>query len=453
MHRSEQQLRDDALAIWRAGVDAVRPTNLIPQWVTVEEETLLIGDLELSLPELKRIAVVGVGKAGAGMAVALEAALGAQLIEEKQLRGWVNVPADCVQPTQRITLHASRPAGVNEPTAEAVQGTREILNIVSSLGEKDLCLCLISGGGSAMLEFPIDGFPLESMIALTRDLSASGATIQQINLVRRTLSQVKGGGLALACRAGRLVSLILSDVLGDDLRSVASGPTVLCEDESEAAIAMLNKLGLTESEHGKLAVEAIQRNHLKQLGEATAQVTNLVIGNNATAVDAAGVVAERLGYSHAMTSARKPEGTAEEVGQHLAKMASSMRENFDKKESGPDCLISGGEPVVKLAPKEKRGRGGRNQQLCLAALDKIEDCSGIAMISGGTDGEDGPTDAAGAIVSESVAREAKEKGLEPSQYLQKNDAYTFFEQVDSLVKTGPTNTNVCDLRVVTVTPV
>lgn len=453
MHRSEQQLRDDALAIWRAGVEAVRPANLIPQWVTVEGETLLIGDLELALPNVRRMAVVGVGKAGAGMAVALETALGAQVMEEKQLRGWVNVPADCVQPTQRITLHAARPAGVNEPTTEAVEGTREILKLVSSLDEGDLCLCLISGGGSAMLELPIEGFPLESMIALTRDLSASGATIQQMNLVRRALSKVKGGGLAQACRAGRMISLVLSDVLGDDLNAIASGPTVLGSDESAEAMAMLEKLELNGSEHGQRAMHAIKEKDKQKTIEPVAEVTNLVIGNNATAVDAAGFVAEKLGYSHAMTSAREPEGTAEEVGRHLAKMASSMRQNLDKTESGPDCLISGGEPVVKLAPKDKRGRGGRNQQLCLAALDQLDDWSGIAMISGGTDGEDGPTDAAGAIVTASVSIKAKEKNLEPAEYLEKNDAYTFFEQVDSLVKTGPTNTNVCDLRVVTVTSV
>ena len=450
--RSEDQLRDDALAIWRAGVEAVRPANLIPQWVTVAGETLLIGDLELSLPEINRIAVVGVGKAGAGMAVALETALGSDLMVQKQLTGWVNVPADCLQKTQRIHLHAARPAGVNEPTAEAVEGTRKILSIISSLQEDDLCLCLISGGGSAMLEVPIDGFSLEAMISLTRDLSASGATIQQMNLVRRALSNVKGGGLARACRAGRMISLVLSDVLGDDLNTIASGPTVPGEDVSVAAIDMLEELGLVDSEQGQRAVAAINKSREEKSAAFSTEVTNLVIGNNATAVDAAGVVAEQLGYSHAMTSAREPEGTAEEVGQHLAKMASSMRRNFDKTESGPDCLISGGEPVVKLAPKEKRGRGGRNQQLCLAALDKIEDWNGIAMISGGTDGEDGPTDAAGAIVTESVARDAKEKGLEPSKFLQRNDAYTYFEQLNGLVKTGPTNTNVCDLRVITITP-
>ncbi|MEQ8210359.1 MAG: DUF4147 domain-containing protein [Lacipirellulaceae bacterium] len=447
--RSEKQLRDDALAIWQAGVDAVRPANLIPEWVSVQNETLLIGDLELALPQIRRIAVVGVGKAGAGMAVALEQALGPKLMAEKRLEGWVNVPADCIEPTQRIHLHPARPAGVNEPTTEAVSGTQEILNLVSSLDENDACLCLVSGGGSAMLPMPIEGISLEDKVALTREMSASGATIQQMNLVRRSLSQVKGGGLARACRAGRMISLILSDVLGDDLNSIASGPTVACGDESAEAVKMLETLGLTGSEHGQRAVAAIKSINGSKIMEPTAEVTNLVIGNNATAVDAAGVVAERLGYSHAMTSAREPEGAAEEIGRHLANMASTMRQNFDKTESGPDCLISGGEPVVKLAPKEKRGRGGRNQQLCLAALDHLNDWKGIALLSGGTDGEDGPTDAAGAIVTETIARQAKEKGLEPTDYLQRNDAYSFFEELNSLVKTGPTNTNVCDLRVIT----
>jgi glycerate-2-kinase len=172
-------------------------------------------------------------------------------------------------------------------------------------------------------------------------------------------------------------------------------------------------------------------------------VTNLIIGNNALAVDAAGCDAERLGYSHAMIAATAPEAAAEDVGRHLAAMAVRMRN-----EPGPDCLVSGGEPTVRLVDEALRGRGGRNQQLALAALAALGDCRGIALVSGGTDGEDGPTDAAGAFVSAEVVQRAKELGLEPSAYLQRNDAYTFFDAAGGLFKTGPTQTNVCDLRVV-----
>jgi hydroxypyruvate reductase len=170
-----------------------------------------------------------------------------------------------------------------------------------------------------------------------------------------------------------------------------------------------------------------------------------VIGNNATAVDAAGVEAERRGYSHAMISARHSEGQAEEVGRHLAAMARQMRVQH-----GPDCLISGGEPVVRLVEAARRGQGGRNQQLALAALETFweDGADGVAFLSGGTDGEDGPTDAAGAYFDADVLQAAREQGLAPQEFLARNDAYRFFEPLRALLKTGPTHTNVCDLRVV-----
>src|SRR4029078_9149770 len=179
--------------------------------------------------------------------------------------------------------------------------------------------------------------------------------------------------------------------------------------------------------------------------EPTATVSNLILGNNATAVDGAGVEAERLGYSHAMISATKSEGAAEDVGRHLASMALKMRDN-----PGPDCLISGGEPTVKLVDEGRRGKGGRNQQLALAALSELGDSEGICLLSGGTDGEDGPTDAAGAMVDDQIVAAASQRGLAVKDYLARNHAYTFFDQCGGLLKTGPTGTNVCDLRVVVV---
>ncbi|HMP07221.1 MAG TPA: MOFRL family protein, partial [Lacipirellulaceae bacterium] len=181
--------------------------------------------------------------------------------------------------------------------------------------------------------------------------------------------------------------------------------------------------------------------------EPTSRVTNLIIGNNAAAVDAAGVQAERLGYSHAMTSARQPEGLADELGRGLAEKAAGMR-----RESGPDCLISGGEPTVRLAAPEVRGRGGRNQQLCLAALETLTDWRGLALVSGGTDGEDGPTAAAGAWIDEQVAADVLRLKLDVGEARRRNDAYPFFDAVGALLKTGATHTNVGDVRVVVANP-
>jgi glycerate 2-kinase len=449
MPRPPAQLRSDVERIWWAGVRAVLPERLIPEKVQVEGDTLLIGDEELDLRAIGRIAIVGAGKASAGMTVALENALGKKLLAAKQVTGWVNVPADCLVATQLIHLHAARPAGVNEPRPEGIAGTEEILKIVSSLGPDDLCLCLISGGGSALLPAPVPGISLDDKIRVTRALSAAGANIEQLNTVRRSLSRVKGGGLARACHAGRLVSLIISDVLGDPLDLIASGPTVEHPSSARDALAVLDELRLSDDQNLATAVkylrmcESAEKQRDKSTSKPLTIVNNLVIGNNAVAVDAAGCEAERLGFSHAMIAANASEGPAEEVGRQLAEMALRMR-----REPGPDCLISGGEPTVALVEESLRGQGGRNGQLALAALSSLGDCDGIALLSGGTDGEDGPTDAAGALVTPEIIAAARKENLSADDYLRRNDAYHFFDAAEGLWKTGPTQTNVCDLRVI-----
>lgn len=460
----ENHLRADALAIWRAGLDAVRSDRLVREHVCVEGNDLVIGDDRIPLNQIGRIVVVGAGKAGAGMATGLEAALGASVLETKRVTGWVNVPADCVRPLQKIHLHAARPAGLNEPTVAGVHGAEEILRLVTSLGENDLAICLISGGGSALLPAPIEGITLEDKQQITRHLSAAGANIQELNTVRKRLSRIKGGGLARACRAGRLITLIISDVLGDPIDMIASGPTVEDTTSSQRAWEVLNKFHAREAGIAPRVFEILER----QVKMATAPVrqslprlSHYVIGNLAVAVDAAGVEAERRGYSHAMICATRHEGEAEDVGRQLAAMALQMRS-----EDGPDCLITGGEPTVRLAPASERGLGGRNQQLVLAALDYLASqgsqvsggqlgpstnpLEGLALLSGGTDGEDGPTDAAGAFIDSAIWRQVQQQQLDIADHLRRNDAYTFFRAVGGLIQTGPTHTNVCDLRVVVV---
>jgi hydroxypyruvate reductase len=392
---------------------------------------------------------VGGGKAGAGMAAGVEAALGKALLREKKVSGWLNVPADCVQRLSHIHLHGARPAGKNEPTAEGVLGTERILEIVGSLGPRDLCVCLISGGGSALLPAPIAGLPLSEKLALTRFLSAAGANIVELNQVRTQLSRIKGGGLARACRAGALIALIISDVLGDPLDIIASGPTIPSTARAEDALAILAKYD-PQREH-------VPANIYHLLTTATQNtstplqttVIHEVIGNLAVAVDAAGIEAERRGYSHAMRVSTTPEPEAEHIGVQHMQLALQMQ-----REPGPDCLITGGEPVVKLAPAENRGLGGRNQQLALAALqhwqEQASQQAGIVLLSGGTDGEDGPTDAAGAMIDAELLTLANQAGLSIQDYLHRNDAYHFFSQTAHLLRTGPTHTNVCDVRVIVV---
>jgi hydroxypyruvate reductase len=455
MPRTHSELQRDALRIWQAGVDAVRADRLVADNFQLDGDWLLVGEEELDLRSVRRIAVVGTGKASAGMAAAVETALGPKLRSEKQLSGWVNVPANCVQPLDCIHLHAARPAGINEPREEGVAGSQEILRIVESLGPDDLCLCLLSGGGSALLPAPVEGITLEDKLAVTRHLSASGANIDQLNTVRKQLSRIKGGGLTRSCRAGMLISLIISDVPGDRPETIASGPTVEDPSTPEAALKVLAEFhaqaaGISPRVFEYLKQQTSPRSSINEFGvkeEYTPTIFNFIIGNNATAVDAAGMAAERLGYSHAMSSSNRPEGYAEDIGRHLAEIALRMRT-----EPGPNCLISGGEPVVRLVESSRRGSGGRNQQLVLAAMESLFDdgAEGIFLLSGGTDGEDGPTDAAGAFLSEEILAAAKRQRLNPRDYLSRNDAYHCFAPLNALIKTGPTQTNVCDLRVVLV---
>ena len=292
--------------------------------------------------------------------------------------------------------------------------------------------------------------------AITRFLSGAGANIAELNTVRKQLSRIKGGGLARHCQAGRLIALIISDVSGDPLDLIASGPTVLDSSTPEDALAILDKYRAPQANIAPRVFAYLQQAAAtrKPLPAPTCQVQNVVIGNNAVAVDAAGIEAERRGYSHAMTSARQLEGPAEEVGRHLADMALSMRDA-----RGPDCLITGGEPTVQLVEASRRGLGGRNQQLVLAALEQLlatgantarGPIAGLGLLSGGTDGEDGPTDAAGAFVDAEVVAKMREQSLDPQAFLSRNDAYHFFAPLAALLKTGPTHTNVCDLRVVVV---
>jgi len=359
-----------------------------------------------------------------------------------------------------VKLFAARPAGVNEPTQQAIDGTDRILQLAQEAGPRDLVIGLISGGGSALLCQPVVGVSLADKLAVTRLLSSRGADITQLNTVRKHLSEVKGGGMARACQHAQLVTLVLSDVLGDPLDLIASGPTVPDSSSPADAIAVLAQFDpdneLPQSVYGVLKIAA-------QTGQTvderdTVGHNTFVVGNNAVAVDAAGIRAESLGYNHVMQSARECEGQAEDVGRRLAEMTIEMLSR-DPALHRQDALITGGEPVVQLVAASDRGQGGRNQQLVLAAYVHLlehglsdQAWKRLVILSGGTDGEDGPTDAAGAILDASVHERCRSQQLDPKQFLGRNDAYQFFQATSGLLKTGPTGTNVCDLRVALVSP-
>ena len=455
MTNSWQTLRDDAREIWKTGVAAVDSQHLVKQALQLKDQTLWVHDQPIDLSETQRIVVIGAGKAGAGMATGLEAVLLDSTPFEGIVDGWINIPADCTQTLRHIQLHPARPAGLNEPTQAGVQGSAKILDMVQTMNPSDLCICLLSGGGSALLPAPINGISLADKQQVTQFLSAAGANIQQLNTVRKQLSAIKGGRLARACRANRLVTLIISDVPGDPLDIIASGPTVVDSSTPADAIAILDSFKANESDLLNSVYDALHAQldaPVMELSKAGPDVTNHIIGNNQLAVEAAVQEAQNRGYRCDYEFAVDLEGSAEDVGQQLSRRGIQMKIHGEI-----NCWISGGEPTVQLAPLAQRGRGGRNQQLILAALDDqlrqfteqetAVPWQGMALLSGGTDGEDGPTDAAGAFLDQQVAELARQQGLHPQSYLDRNDAYSFFDAVQALVKTGPTHTNVCDLRV------
>jgi len=451
----EQRLVTDALEIWRAGVAAVDASRLVREVLRATAEGLSVCGRLYSWNSIGRVCVVGAGKAGAGMAAGVEAALGPQRVAER-VCGWINVPADCVRPLQKIHLHPARPAGVNEPTAAGVEGSREILDLVTNLAPDDLCLVLISGGGSALLPAPIAGLTLPEKQLVTRLLMQGGATIQELNTVRKQLSSIKGGGLARAIAARQTETLIISDVVGDPLDIIASGPTVVDPSTPAQARDVLRRFcgdaaSVPASVWRLLDRPTSPDSEAQWPTRPTTDVRNHLIGTNRVAVEAARKKAEELGYE-VVDAGSNNTGDATEVGRHLA------RECLERQTTcgGSDlraCLLSGGEPVVRLAPAGERGLGGRNQQLALAALDELSGIGrepfpqNIVVLSGGTDGEDGPTDAAGGWASAAVAETAQRLGLVAGQFLARNDAYHFLEATGGLLKTGPTHTNVMDLRV------
>ncbi|QDV65814.1 glycerate kinase type-2 family protein [Crateriforma conspicua] len=439
--------RQDATSIWHAGLDAVRARPLVTRSIRFDGDALCIEDVRIERTQFDRLIVVGAGKAATAMATGLLDAVQ----DVVPVSGWINVPDGTQSDLPGITVHVGRPAGVNEPTEDAVIGANRILEIVAQAGPRDLCIALISGGGSALLPAPSAGITLDDKVAVTRWLSGAGADIKELNTVRKHLSRIKGGGLLSACRAGRLVTLVLSDVLGDPLDLIASGPTVMDPSSGADAIEVLRKYDPQQT----LPPSVYRCLQHPRKSDTTGNMPHdiVVLGNNPLAIDEAGIRAESLGYNHVMQSARESEGLAEDVGRHLARMTTDMLRRGDSAHP-VNCLISGGEPTVRLAPPERRGKGGRNQQLVLAAYEELlkhdltpQQWEQVCILSGGTDGEDGPTDAAGALIDAQVHRRAREAGLNVQDHLQRNDAYTFFLHCGGLLITGPTGTNVCDVRV------
>ncbi len=365
------------------------------------------------------------------------------ILGERITAGWINVKDGYTVPTRRITTHE---AGHPLPDTRSEEGTHQIVSILNQAKATDLVFCLISGGGSALMTLPAEGISLGDMEILTQALLRSGATINEMNTVRKHLSQVKGGQLARLAYPAQVISLILSDVIGSPLDVIASGPTSPDPTTFAQAYEVLRKYRLLEDLPDSI-VRYLQRGMEGQIPETPKaqdvifqRTQNLVIASNEHAAHAAQDMARQLGLNSLLLSTFI-EGEAREVSKVFAAIAREI-DRSGQPIPRPACIIAGGETTVSV---RGQGLGGRNQELALAAAPVLAGLEKIALIALGTDGTDGPTDAAGAIVSGSTASRAAEKGLSIAYCLENNDAYHFFQTLGDLLITGPTNTNVNDL--------
>jgi len=426
------RLRTDAAAIRAAAIAAVDPAAIVAARLTVRSGLLLLDgrplDPALDLDTVGRIVVVGGGKAAAGMAAGVEALLGRDRLARHAAAGLVSVPAGCGRLLTAVEGRQTRPAAANLPTPAVVAATREMLDLVAGLGPRDLAIAVITGGGSALVAAPRAGVTLEEKIATTRRLSEAGAGIAELNAARRELSDVKGGGLARACTAGRLVVLVLSDVIGDDLDVIASGPC-MPPGPTEPPGAWITPAGCV--------------------------VRHVILGSNTTAVNAAADAARALGYDTLPRPAvpgSPTEAAADDVGRRLAAEALALVTE-SRRDGRARAIVEGGESTV-VVPVD-HGVGGRNQQTVLAALEAIGPANwppGLLLASLGTDGEDGPTDAAGGFVDADVAAAVGSTRIDVAGALARRDAHPLLAAAGGLVITGPTGTNVADVRVVLARP-
>ncbi len=432
------KLRKHALQIFKAGLRAVDPVAAINQYVTVSNSVLSIGKQQFDLKDYDRILVVGAGKAVAPMAKAMEEHLGNRIAA-----GVIVTKDEHGLPLKKIRVcEASHPV----PDARGVAGTESILALLETAAERDLIICLISGGGSALLIAPVEEISLADKQDTTKLLLACGATIHEFNTVRKHLSRAKGGRLAQKAYPATVTSLILSDVVGDDLDVIASGPTVPDSSTFHDAEQILKGYGAWDQ------LAANVRKHLKkgsagQIADtpkpgdaAFEKCSQVLVGTNLQALQAAGQKAQKLGY-HPLILSSKVEGEAREVATFYAAIAKEILSSRNPMQP-PVCVLAGGETTVTISGE---GRGGRNQEFALAAAMAIDGAKNVVVLSVGTDGTDGPTDAAGAMADGATLARARQKNMDPKDFLRRNDSYRFFQKLDDLVMTGPTRTNVMDI--------
>lgn len=433
--------RIDARRILDAAISAADPRHCIQRSLEVVGDDLIVEGTPLALSAATRIRVVGAGKATPAMAQAVE-----ELLGDRIDAGAINTKYDHALPLQHIhTTECGHPI----PDAAGVDGARQILEQLQDLTDQDIVLCLLSGGGSALLPAPAPGLTLTDKQQTTARLLECGASIDEVNAIRKHLSVLKGGQLARRAMPARLVTLAISDVIGDTPDTIASGPTVPDPSTFADCLRLLDHYQLRDR-----VPEAVRR-HLEMGGAGEMPDTPTVagdlgdaqfhvVGNNALSLQAAREMARTCGYEPLVLSSRIAGETRDAARMHVAigqEVVSSSQPL-----AAPACIISGGETTVTLSTSP--GKGGRNQEFALAAALDLAGLERITVLSAGTDGTDGPTDAAGAIADAWTVERGAQAGLCAGDHLMGNDAYPFFAALDDLVITGPTGTNVMDLRLV-----
>ncbi len=415
-----------------AAIESVKPSVLIPKSVRIKESKLFIAGSVFDLTTIKNIYVIGAGKASGFMAYEIE-----KILESKITYGVVSVyDASDIKLAKIKLIEAGHPL----PNENSLIAGEEIFKLASSAVENDLVITLISGGGSALMELLPDGILLNDYRKLTDLLLQSGADITEINIVRKSISKIKGGKLGKAVSPAKSITLIISDVVGDNLESIASGPTFINSKVNLDAKSVLHKYNLFDK------IPLSIKNYFGELSDdnklSYPQFENqsiFIIGNNLTALNAAKEKAEQLGFVSKIVN-NKLVGEARSAGKEIANLLKNYL-NIDR----PTCLIFGGETTVTIKGK---GLGGRNQELVLASLIEMEEVNkNFIIASVGTDGRDGPTDAAGAFINEQTWKKAIELKLDPQKFLEENNSYNFFNSVGTLIKTGTTGTNVMDIQI------
>ncbi len=442
------ELRDMAQAIFLKAIAAVNPLERLKEILRIDNDRLFLGlnrDSEkvFRLDAFHRIFLIGTGKASASMAQGIEKIFGNRIT-----RGVITTKYGHVLPLEKTeVIECGHPI----PDQNGIQGAEKILSLLKKSRSEDLVIFLLSGGGSALLPLPIKGITLEEKQEVTQFLLDCGADIKEINTIRKHISQIKGGWLAKRAFPSTVIGFILSDVVGDQLDVIGSGPTVPDPSTFEEAWEILRKYDLLKEisasvkKHFLLGKEGKVEETPKPGDIAFENVYNYLIGSNILALRAAEAEALSLGFHTLILSSSIVGETREGARFHsaIAKEVISTGNPVPR----PACIISGGETTVTI---KGNGLGGRNQEFTLAGALEICGLERVVLLSGGTDGTDGPTDAAGAVADHTTISRAQSMGLDPKAHLESNNAYPFFQTLGDLLITGPTHTNVMDVRILLV---